>query len=270
MSRESLCRSLVLVFSGWQSASAFLRIEGTPIWSITKPDATLEVVGAIQNVASANSATGQVKLALWATAGPFPSSGTILAEAQVGRLIGGSKVLDFSERVPVDMQELSGNLQLTMVLMEYVGERWLNRVAIPAGSVNLERGDFLEGGDWRVRTRGYKRARKLKVGQRLRLRTKANGQFKEIVPGTEADLIVGLTTDEMASLKRGSTSGISTYSYKRRRDALKGRRFRSGRLSLFTGDVRDAEVILFFRNRRKGIFRLNGGGRVVWGDFSLR
>ncbi len=252
-------------------AHASLRIQGTALWSITKPDCTIEVVGAVQNLGPAGSISGSLKLALWATSGPFPSPGVIVAEAELGQLRGGAQIQDFRHRVPVDVTGQTGTHHFSLVLMEFTRAGWFNRVVVPGGTRNLENGDFLDDAKWRARgNRFLMPPTGVTEGQRLRLQTKANSSFTRITPGTEADLFVTFGEVNQAKLRRGSITGNAEFSYKRGRDSLRGRRHRTGRVSIFSNGLREAEVALFFRSTTKGIYRMAGGGRVTWGNFVLR
>lgn len=252
-------------------AQATLRIDGTATWSITKPDATLEVVGAIQNYAPVTTTSGTLKLALWVTASPFPSQGIIVAETILQPLRGGTQLTDIRRKVPVDLAGLTGDYHFTLVLMEYTLSGWLNRIAIPSSPRTLDNGDFLDDATWRAKGNTFLAPpAALVVGQRLRLQTKANSTFTRITPGTEADLFITVEEEGEAALRRGSTSGTADITYKRGRDSLRGKRHRTGQVSIYSNGVRQAEVSLFFSTSTKGIYRMTGGGRVTWGDFLLR
>lgn len=262
---------LACVFAVVVPASAYYRIDGTATWSITKPDCTIQVVGAIQNFSPPSVVSGHLKLALWATLGPFPSAGKIVAEANIGPMMGGTQITDFEDTVTADLSDLTGNYQFTLVLMEYSGSFWYNRLAVPPSTHTLDRGDFLNGSAWNVRAGGFIRpVATIGAGKRLRLMTKANSELKQITAGTEADLILTFEEDNEVVLKRGSSTGKSNFSYQLGRDTLRGRKFRTGRVSLFSNGVKDAEIALFFRSAGKGTFRITGGGRVAWGNFTLR
>lgn len=251
-------------------AAAYFQIDGTAVWSVRKPDCSIEVVGAIQNIAPANTSSGLLRLVLWATVGAFPSAGKVIAEADVGYLQGGAQRVDFRDRVRADLGTLTGDYQFTVVLMESTLGGWVNRVAMPAGSRTLLEGDFVDGVTWAVPSRGYTRPRAVRSGQKLRLKTKANSNFERISAGTEADCFVSFTSAMDAELKRGSSFGSVSYTYARRRDSLKGKRWKTGRVSLFSGSVREAEIVLYHRSASRGVFRMTGGGRVIWGTFLLR
>jgi hypothetical protein len=252
-------------------AHATLRINGTATWSITKPDCTLEVVGAIQNYAPVNTISGTLKLALWVTTSPFPSQGVIVAETILPPLRGGEQIADLQRKVPADLTGLTGDYQFTLVLMEYTYSGWFNRVAVAGGARKLENGDFLDDTKWRAKGNAFLLPpSSVTPGQRLRLQTMANSTFTRITPGTEADLFVTFEAGNLAKLRRGSTSGTANFTYKRGRDSLRGKFHRTGRVSLYSNGVREAEVSLFFRTGSKGIYRMVGGGRVTWGNFILQ
>lgn len=268
---KSLLSWVCLVVLSIGAAHGTLYIEGTALWSITKPDCTIEVVGAVRNYAPPSSVSGSLKLALWVTSGTFPSPGVIVAEADLGQLSGGGQILDFRRKVSVDVPKLTGDYHFNLVLMEFTRSGWLNRLAVPGGVRTLENGDFLDDEVWRpIGTKFLPPPTGVQAGQRLRLQTKANGTFTRITPGTEADLFVTFAEEGKATLKRGSTSGTADFSYKRGRESLRGKRYRTGQVSILSNGVRQAEVALFFRTTTKGIYRMVGGGRVTWGDFVLR
>lgn len=268
---KTLLLRAALVFLCMGCAHATLRIEGTALWSITKPDCTIEVVGAVRSYAPSNTISGSLKFALWITSGPFPSPGVIVAEADLGQLRGGEQILDFERKVPIDMPELTGDYHVSLVLMEFTRSGWFNRLVVPGGVRTLENGDFLDDALWRPKgTKFLLPPTGVQAGQRLRLQTMANGTFTRITPGTEADLFLTFAEAGKATLKRGSTSGTADFSYKRGRDSLRGKRHRTGRVSIISNGVRQAEVALFFRTTTKGIYRMAGGGRVTWGNFVLR
>lgn len=268
---KTLVLRAALAFLCLGCAHATLRINGTATWSITKPDCTLEVVGAIQNYAPLNTTSGTLKLALWVTTSPFPSQGLIVAETILPPMRGGEQITDLRRKVPVDLSGLTGDYHFTLVLMEYTLSGWFNRVAVPGGERTLENSDFLDDAKWRAKGNTFLMPPAgVVVGQRLRLQTKANSTFTRITPGTEADFFITFEEGDKAKLRRGSTSGTADISYRRGRDSLRGKRHRTGRVSIFSNGVREAEVALFFRTNEKGIYRMAGGGRVTWGNFILR
>jgi hypothetical protein len=268
---KTLIRRAALAILCIGCAHASLRIEGTALWEITKPDCTIEVVGAVRNYAAAGSISGTVKLALWVTSGPFPSPGVIVAETTLGQLRGGAQISDFKHKVAVDVSGLTGDYHFSLVLMEFTRSGWFNRFVVPGGVRTLQNGDFLDDAQWRPKGNKFLAPpTAMQPGQRLRLQTRSNGTFTRITPGTEADLFVTFDEANKASLKRGSTSGTADFSYKRGRDSLRGKRHRTGRVSIFSNGTRQAEVALFFRTNTKGIYRMAGGGRVTWGNFVLR
>jgi hypothetical protein len=268
---KTFCSMLLVVFASLSLAAASFQIDGTPAWSITKPDCTLEVVGAIQNLSSPSTSSGYLKLSLWATLGAFPSAGKSVAEANLGFLVGGTQIRDFEDTVAADLSGLTGEYQFTLVLMEYIGGRWYNRVAIPAGKKNLDRGDFLDDATWNVRAGGFVAPpAHMETGRRLRLITMANSALTRITAGTEADLFLTFAENDEVDLRRGSTSGKASYTYERGRDSIRGKRFRTGRVSLYSNGVRDAEIVLFYRSTTKGTYRITGGGRIAWGNFIMR
>lgn len=252
------------------TAQAYLRIEGTATWSITKPDCTIEVVGAIQNIAPGNTASGTLKLALWVTPVPFPSQGVNVAEAIISPLVGGTQLSDFRKKVPVNLTGITGEYYFTLVLMEYSGSRWDSRVAVPFGTRKLDNGDFLEDTTWRPAGPFLPPPASVAVGKRLRLLTKANSVFTRITPGTDADTLITFDEANDARLRYGTTRDMAIYGYKTARDSLRGKSYRTGRVSLYDNGVRQAEIVLFFKGVDKGIYRRAGEGRITWGNFTLR
>lgn len=260
---------LVLVFLSSAQASA-LRIEGTATWSITKPDCTIEVVGAIQNLSPINTVSGTLKLALWVTPAPFPSPGYNVAEAILLPLRGGTQMTDFRKKVPVNLDGLTGTFYFTLVLMEYSGYRWDSRVAVPFGTRKLDNGDFLNDTTWYPKGPFLAPPASVTLGQRLRLQTKANSVLTRITAGTDADTYLTFDKTNELSLRHGSTRERTIYSYKTARDTLRGKSYRTGRVSLYKNGVRQAEIALFFKSTDIGIYRMAGNGRITWGTFVLR
>lgn len=268
---KSLLLRAVLVVLCMGCAHATLRIDGTALWSITKPDCTIEVVGAVQNLAPSSTISGSLKLALWVTTGPFPSPGVIVAEVDLGQLRGGTQISDFKRKVAVDMPDLTGDYYFSLVLMEYTVSGWFNRFLVPGSVHTIQGGVFLDDSQWRPKGGPFRRPPALvQSGQRLRLKTKANNTFTRITPGTEADWFITLEDEGKAELKRGSTTARADFLYRRGRDSLRGKRHRTGRISILTAGTRQAEVSLFFRTETKGLYRMAEGTQVAWGEFILR
>ena len=265
-----LLRILPLVLSTLTVQASALRINGTATWSITKPDCILEVVGSIQNLSPVNTASGTLKLTLWASLAPFPSQGASVAEVILEPLRGGDQISDIRRKVQVDLSGYTGNFYFTIVLMEYSGSRWDNRVAVPFGTRTLDNGDFLDEGTWKpVGNTFIAPPDSIAVGKRLRLQTKANSVLKRITPGTDADLYVHFDDSDDVRLRHGSTRDMAIYNYQKARDTFRGKRHRTGRVSIYDNGVRESEISLFFKTTDKGIYRMTGSGRITWGTFVL-
>ena len=243
-----------------------LIIDGEASWKIAKPDCTFRMDGSIQNPGPNGTASGTLKLVLWATVLPFPSRGYVVSELNLGSLPGGYEIADFSRKAPVKMPTVSGELHFTVALLEYTVAGWRTRDFFATGKRAIKNGDFITGTKWVAPSKKPAAPPSaITPGDKLKLNVRATSNMDGITPGTEATLVVTAKTGSKAQLKYGSKGEKVPFSYTTGTGMLNGVKFQTGKLTL----NKTTNVTLFFHGPHTGVYRQNAPTRTTWGIFRL-
>lgn len=243
-----------------------LIIDGTASWKITKPDCKFSLDGSIQNPGPNGTASGTLKLVLWATALPFPSRGHVVSELNLGSLPGGYEIGDFSRKAPVDMPTASGDFHFTVALLEYTVMGWRTRDYFATGKRAIKNGDFITGSKWVAPSKKpADPPATIKPGDVLKLNVRANSTMDGITPGTEAPLLITAKSGGKAQLKFGSRKSMVPFAYSTGKGSLNGVNFTTGKLTL----DKSTQITLFFHGPHIGVYRQNSPNRTTWGNFRL-
>jgi hypothetical protein len=270
---------LVAALTLSNAIASTIRFEGTPGWQISNSQATVTFYG-ITNNRPSTSRSGTLKVVLWASARPFPSTGYRVAEFRLGELRGGQRFAYYRTPArPARMPNVTGPMHFTVLLQEYSGGTFRTVDYKSTGIEQLRNGRFVQPPPWRVPTQKKVVApkRALRVGDRLELTLRA-------VQGTNLIPVGSLvrTTAVIQGAGRGiGTSPAKTspfiYSYRVAAGTFGGKRVQTGSLFLdyaraINASFRSSSSIqLFFHTPATGTYSSfevdpAGGGRV-WGDF---
>jgi hypothetical protein len=134
---------LVAALTLSSTIASTIRFEGTPGWRISNSQATVTYNG-ITNNRPAGSISGTLKVVLWASARPYPSSGYRVAEFRLGQLRGGQRFAYYTTPSrPARVPKVTGPMHFTVVLEEYNGG--YRRVDYkPTGTKQLRNGRFVQ------------------------------------------------------------------------------------------------------------------------------
>lgn len=266
-------KTLVAALAGLLLMSAAnasdIRISGTPSWTITKPDCTFKLDGAIQNLSPSNTSSGSLKLVLWATLLPFPSRGYPLAEVNIGQLPGGYQLDNFTRRTTVKIPEITGEYHFTIAVLEYTLSGWQTRAFTATGKKRLDAGNFTTGAKWVVPSKAPKPPpSRLKVGDKLAMTPRADAELDGITPGTDAKTTATINAAGKTSLVYGSRKSTASYAYSVAPGTLNGAKYSTGKLVLNpSSSSQSATILLYFQSPISGVYKRTENGRVTWGLF---
>jgi hypothetical protein len=129
--------------------AATFKLAGDLKWEITEPRLTFTLDGALQNLDSAGT-SGTIKLVLWATKAPYPSTGYSVGEYNLGQISAGYQFEDFSVKTVSNVPSITGDYYFTIAVMEYTTAGWRNRLLVSTGTRNLSVGDFTTQKKWSI------------------------------------------------------------------------------------------------------------------------
>jgi len=163
--------------AGTAQAATSLKLVGALNWEIFEPNTTFTLTGGIQNVGTGTS--GTLKIVLWATAKPFPSTGYPVAEYNMGTIPSGFQAADFKVRTPSKIPVLTGPYYFTISILEFTGTSWATRLIVPGSAIkNLTIGDFNDQPKWKLpKAKVIAPPKKLKYGDVINLLPKATGDL---------------------------------------------------------------------------------------------
>lgn len=257
--------ALLMGLTGAQAT--VLRLDGTPTWSITKPDCKLELVGAIQNLNSYTS--GSVKMVLFADLVPFPSKARVIAEVDLGQIPGYSQINGFKRKVKATLPTTNGDYYFTLAVLEFTQAGWQTRAYVATGQKSLKNGDFLAGYKWRIPDRKIVAPPAgLVNGDRIRLNVRANFDLDAITPGTESRKTLRIGSGTNVAVSYGGKTYDTKYDYLSAKRPINGVKRPAGNVTLAkSGSNQEAAITLFFHSAGGGIYKQAAEGRVTWGVF---
>lgn len=273
---KTLLRVLAAALSIASVQAANIVISGTLSWKIFQPDCTFKLDGAIANLSPAGTSSGTLRLILWATPAAFPSKGYALAEHILGPLDGGYQFDNFSATVPVYMQNITGNLNFTIAVLEYTTAGWLNRAYVTTGRKKVENGDFITGLPWVIPNKPViDPPAKMVADNKLTLAVAANEDLKAITPGTRAKTRITLVGKNKATITIAGDESTSMRKYTVKNSTLYQKKVPVGRLHLDPLDTTGSSTVtLYFQSAKSGVFKNveenPQGGGTTWGTFTFK
>ena len=270
-----LCALTALVcMSGLDAAT--IRIAGTLTWKVKKPDCIFKLDGAIQNLSPSGTASGSLKMVLWATPAAFPSQGDAIAEHNMGQIGGGFQLNSFKETVPVSVPKITGNYYFSISILEYTTSGWLNRAYITTGRNRLDNGEFVTGSKWLPPTGEIiAPPSKLANGVKLTLTVKSDGDLNQIKSGTIAKTNVLFKTKTKAIVTISGEDSDYLCTYNVGKSNLYNQKVPVGKLYLDPEEATGSSTVtLFFQSPTSGIYKNieenPEGGGTTWGLFNLK
>lgn len=270
-----LCALMAVLCMARLDASS-IRINGTLSWKVTKPDCIFKLDGSIVNLSPSGTASGSLKIVLWATPAQFPSRGYAIAEHNLGQLGGSQFITNFNERVPVSIPKISGNYHFSISVLEYTFSGWLNRDYVTTGQKLLENGEFVTGTKWPIPVKPViAPPAKLRLNDRLVLTVRADEKMNMITSGTHAKTAVTIRKKTKARIFIAGDDWDYLFSYNVRNKLLADRKVPVGRLYLDPEDITGSSTLtLYFQSPTSGFYKNveenPDGGGTTWGVFSYK
>lgn len=149
---KTLLCLLAMTFCAIRAEAAFLNLNGTLSYNVTVPQCGFRLKGELQNVGL--TATGAIKLVLWATRDPYPNvipspaNGYIVGEYTLGSLGSGYQFDNFTVRTKSDLPFVNGDYYFTIAVLELTTAGWRNQLFVPTGARELFNGNFADQETW--------------------------------------------------------------------------------------------------------------------------
>lgn len=278
---KALCLLLAAVFSlATTTANAVtMKLAGSLSWKIFEPNATFTLSGGLQNLGPGTS--GSIKLVLWATSKPYPSTGYPVAEYNLGTIGSGYQFEDFTVRTTSKLPNLTGPYYFTITVLEYTTAGWATRLIAPGSMVKtLTIGNFNDQPKWVLpKAKVINPPGKVKFGNILQLTPKATGELFPLPVEYQIPMRVDIRVKDNANLFAGS-SGKATFKYGTKKGPFNNKRVKFGNLALdYKGEVgpfkaTDGGLALYFQSATSGTYKRTEkdtfGKFVTWGTFTFK
>ncbi|MES2995999.1 MAG: hypothetical protein V4733_04225 [Verrucomicrobiota bacterium] len=276
---QKFLAGLLTILTATVVQAATLKLDGDLGWKIRPPDCRFTLNGTIQNVTGGGTVSGTLKLVLWASQHPFPSSGVPVSEVVLGTLASGYQMADFSMTGKAMLPTFNGRPYFTIYVAEFTGSGWATRAFSPSAKVTLKNGFLLDEGIWEPSfSRPVVTPSKLGIKDELALRVRALDTNKQIVPSmctvTRQIMRVSMKLEETSVYgKRTATRSHGVV-----RTKFRGKKVSALKLTVkydeaAAEEISKTETLLFYQRARGGFYKCTAldttGGRVVtWGTFS--
>lgn len=172
---KTLFLVLAMVFSLVRLDAATLKLDGDLNYNVTEPRLSFQLKGKLQNF---GTATGTLKLVLYASPNPFPSPGFIVGEQTIGALGSGFQFTSFIVKAPAKLPTASGTYYFTVTVAEYTSTGWRNVLAEEKGTKRIVAGDIVGQKKFTLSTAPVlPPIGKIKSGMQFKLTLKATGDL---------------------------------------------------------------------------------------------
>lgn len=257
--------------------------DGKPGWRISDGKCTFLVPGRIVNNSPPGSLSGTLRLALWATSGPFPGTGYRVATYTLGQLKGGYQYSNLNPVTKASIPNISGDFYFTVVLEQYDSSGWIWNDASEGSVKRLKNGVFVTPKKWKAPAGEVIPPRKkLNPGDLLRITlqaSKSNGGIIYVPDGTQLKLKIKIQANGKTTVYGGShpEGAKALYTYAKSTDSYAGKSHPVGSLSLdygvFYGVDSTSDLSLFFQKSNKGYYKSidteQGYSGTSWGIFTF-
>jgi hypothetical protein len=257
--------------------------DGTPGWSIKNKQCTFNVGGRILNESPQGSLSGSLRLVLWVTANPFPSTGYRVATYDLGQLAGGFQYSNINPVTSCSLPKLTGNYYFTVALEQYSDGDWALSDSAPSSVKTLKNGIFTKPKSWKAPAGKIITPRKsLMVGENLNLTlqgSQSGGALVYVPNGSQLRLRVRIEANGQTTVFGGSKpqGAPALYTYTTSRDKSGTKTSPVGSIALdygyFFGVESTSTYSLFFQQKNKGFYKGvdtdQGFSGTSWGIFSI-
>ncbi len=273
--------AMLLCFS--QVQAAYLRLNGELSWNVTDPQCGFKLNGTITNYGLLG--TGNLRLALWATEFPYPSSGTLVGQFPLGSLPPDYKFTDFRVKGPATLPIQNGELYFTITVMEYTTAGWRNVLMVPTGTQTLFQGEFVNQKKWLLPIKPLvEPPSKLLVGEQLILTEKASSELNLFPLGWRQRSVLDVEKNKNIGYSTKERDATVSYSYKVLKRKYLHRRGNAGQLVVTRRDsdrnlTFKQTITLFFQGKYRGTYKSVVSGSLggesydvqsTWGTFRYR
>lgn len=268
--------AMAMVVSMVQVHATVITRDGDLTWNVTEPRCSFQLKGNLKNNTALSS--GPLKLVLWATSNPFPSSGYMVAECTLGSINAGYQFSNFTVKTPSKLPSVSGNYHFTIVVVEYTGTSWRNVLAVPTGQKMLQVGNFVGQQKWLIPTTTVlPPASLITPGNFFKLTLKATDE-KNLFPASfQEKMTIMVDTKNKLTTTLRSAEKTAKYSYAIRYGKLGKQKVDYSQLTIDYGSsgngVSKAVYSFYFHSLTSGTYRCvetNAAGQEpTWGTFKL-
>ena len=273
---KTLLCAVVAVLCMARLDAASIRIDGTLSWKVKKPDCTFKLDGSIWNLSPAGTASGSLKMVLWATPAPFPSRGYAIAEHNLGQIGGNHYITNFTEKVPVSIPKITGKYHFSISILEYTYSGWLNRAYITTGEELLANGEFVTGTKWVIPVNPViAPPARLNLKDGLVLTVRADEKLNMITSGTRSKTAITIRKKHKAKVVIAGDDWDYLYTYTTGKRLFATTKVPVGRLYLDPEDTTGSSTLtLYFQSPTSGFYKNieenPDGGSTTWGVFNYK
>jgi hypothetical protein len=273
------CAVATVLFGLTSLQATTIQLSGKASWTYNDPDCTFTLNGALTNPTAEIS--GSIKLVLWISAVPFPSSGSSIAELGLGQISGGGQIGSFSTNAPINIPKVTGDYYFTILVMEYTTLGWQTRTYVDTGKRHVENGTLASDSTWVIPDKAVGTPpSKLNSGDHFTLKLKATADLSALpaIYQVKTQINAGATNTADVIIMGNKTPAIRTYSVVT--DSLNGKSVKAGKLFLDyqkaagSGPASNSTMTLYFQGTGSGVYKhvsVNPSrGGTTWGTFTYR
>lgn len=270
---KTLFRALAAAFCLANVSAATLELDGDLTWNITDPRCTFDLDGSIIN---RGTATGTLKLVLYATKNAFPSAGYVVGEQTLGALSSGFQFKDFRLKSTSKLPAISGTWNFTITIAEYTSTGWRNVMAVPTGTEDLVAGVIKGQKKWVIPTKAVVAPlAKLKKGDVANLTLRATGKLNQFPTGWRDNTNLSIKSKSSLGIKSLGTSRTSSYKYSVVKTTYNKKKVNTGKLVISnTKPASTVTIYFYFQGAKTGAYKseetVSGGTETTWGTFKFQ
>lgn len=273
---KTLLRLMAMVSCIAGLNAATLQVDGDLTWNITEPRCTIELDGKIVNK---GTASGTLKVILYASQRAFPSPGYVVAEQTLGALGSNYQFTDFKVKTAAKFPSVSGTYYFTLTIAEYTGTGWRNILAIPTGTKNLSVGHLTGQKKWKIPAKNVlPPIGKVTKGDSVRLVLRATGLKNEFPADLQEKTLITFNSKTKLETKLGSVKKQATYKYTYQDAKLNNQKVVCGNLVLdYSKKGQSGSKItikFFFQGTYTGVYKSVEVGpsssETTWGTFKFQ
>ena len=250
-------------------------------WNVTDPICQFKLRGKLTNYSGIG--TGQLKLILWATRVPYPATGMIVGEANLGALGPGQSFTNFTVKTDATLPIGNGDFFFTIAVAEYTTAGWRNQLLVATGTETLQNGEFVDQERWILPPfQAIDPPKKLKNGSTIKLKEKATKKLNKFPLGWRERTKIFIKNKHTLEYSNNTVDLDASYTYKVGKKRYRGHKGKAGKLTAkYSQSINlsyQSKMTLFFRNNKSGTYKdittsywlgESFGSTVSWGSFRV-